>query len=172
MDVMTAIRERRSIRSYLDKEVEPEKIEKLLESMQYAPGARNEQGHVIVMIRDKELKKEVAEACNGQMFVAEAPVIFVMCYNNERIMSCGQMVGPVDATIAFSFLMLEVKAQDLGMCWIGAFDAEEIKRILNVPEDYTVFALASIGYPANEGYFRERKSLKELVRFDRWEEWV
>jgi nitroreductase len=61
MDVITAIQTRRTIRSYQDKPIEEEKLERLLTAVQLAPGARNEQDHIMVVVKDKELRKQIAE---------------------------------------------------------------------------------------------------------------
>jgi nitroreductase len=168
MDVITAIKTRRTIRSYQDRPIEEEKLERLLTAMQLAPGARNEQDHIMVVVKDEKLRKQIAEACAGQTFVGEAPVVMVMCYTDERIMMCNQAVRPIDCSIALSFMLLEAQELGLGLCWIGAFDARAVKELINAPEEYTVFAVLPIGYPANDGYIRPRKPLSELVRYETW----
>ena len=75
MDVYDAIRKRKSIRRYKDKEVEQEKLMRILEAARLAPSAANKQEWRFVVVRDKEKRKKLAEAARGQKFVAEAPVV-------------------------------------------------------------------------------------------------
>lgn len=168
MDVFNAIKSRRSIRSYLPEPIEEEKLSKLLEAARLAPGARVEQDFKMVLITEDCLKKELVRACEGQRFVAEAPVVLVMCSTNDRTMLCGQPVRPIDCSIALSFMLLEAEELGLGMCWLGAFRAEEVKRILEIPEDYKVVAVVPVGYPANTGYSTSRKKIDDLVLYNKW----
>ena len=169
MDVFAAIKSRRSIRSYLPKPIEDEKIAQLLEAARLAPGARVEQDFMMVLVSDENLKKQLVPACKGQNFVAEASVVLVMCSTNDRTMLCGQPVRPIDCSIALSFMLLEAQELGLGMCWLGWFDADEVQKILEIPQDYKIFAVVPIGYPANNGYKTPRKSIDEIVRYNKWE---
>jgi len=169
MNVFDAITTRRSIRSYLPTPIEEEKLQKLLEAGRLAPGARVEQDFMIVLVTDPELRKELVPACKGQDFVAEAPVVMVMCSTNDRDMICGQPVRPIDCSIAMSFMMLEAEELGLGMCWLGWFSAEEVQRILEIPKEYKVFAVVPVGYPAEPGHKTSRKPMEQLVRYNKWE---
>jgi nitroreductase len=169
MDVFEAIKSRRSIRSYLPDSIEEEKLALLLEAARLAPGARIEQEFKIVIVTDDGLKKELVYACEGQRFVAQAPVVLVMCSTNDRIMQCGQSVRPIDCSIVLSFMLLEAEELRLGMCWLGAFRADDVKRILDIPEDYKVVAVVPVGYPANKGYPTSRKKLEDLVLYNKWQ---
>lgn len=168
MDVFDAIKSRRSIRSYLPKPIGEEKLALLLEAGRLAPGARVEQDFKIIVVTDDGLKKELVSACEGQSFVAQAPVVLVMCSTKDRVMLCGQPVRPIDCSIALSFMLLEAEELGLGMCWLGHFRADEVKRILEIPEDYKVFAVVPVGWPANKGYPTPRKKLEDLVLYNKW----
>lgn len=170
MNVLDAIKSRRSIRSYLPAPVEEEKLALLLEAARLAPGARVEQDFKIIIVSDEALKKELVPACEGQRFVGQAPVVLVMCSTNDRMMLCGQSVRPIDCSIALSFMLLEAEELGLGMCWLGAFRSEEVKRILEIPEDYKVVAVVPVGYPANSGYPTSRKKIEELVLYNKWQQ--
>jgi nitroreductase len=79
MDVFTAISERRSIRAYKEKEVEDEKLNKVLEAGRLSPSASNRQEWKFLVVRDKQTIEKLVGAANGQKFVGEAPVVIVMC---------------------------------------------------------------------------------------------
>ena len=74
----------------------------------------------------------------------------------------------MDVTIAFTHLVLAARVEGLGTCWIGAFNNDEVKKILNVPEDVNVVAVTPMGYPKDERFAElgPRKSLKEIVSVD------
>ena len=168
MDVMDAIKTRRSIRSYLPKPIEDEILAMILEAARLAPTASNQQELKIVVVKEESIKNAMIHACVGQQFIAEAPVVLVMCSTKQRDMLCGQPTRTIDCSIAFSFILLEAQELGLGMCWIGSFQAFEIQAILGIPEDYEVVALAPIGYAANLGYKTSRKRISELVCYNKW----
>lgn len=168
MNVFDAIKSRRSIRSYLAKPVEEEKFARLLEASRLAPGARVEQDFKMVIVTDNNLKRELIPACEGQSFLAEAPIVLVMCSTNDRNMLCGQPVRTIDCSIAISFMLLEAEELGLGMCWLGAFKADEVQQILEIPNEYKVVAVIPIGYPAKSGNPTSRKSIDKLVCYNKW----
>lgn len=168
MNVFHAIKSRRSIRSYLSTPIPEEKLSQLLEAARLAPGARVEQDFKMVLVTNDNLKRELVAACEGQSFLAEAPIVLVMCSTNDRIMLCGQPARTIDCSIALSFMLLEAEELGLGMCWLGAFRADEVQRILEIPKSYKVVAVVPIGYPAKSGYPTTRKSMNELVCYNKW----
>jgi nitroreductase len=169
MSVQTVISERRSIRAYLDTPVEDEKLKLVLEAARLSPSARNRQERKFVVVKDRETRKRLAEAANGKQFVAEAPVIVAACATeSEYVMSCGQPAGTVDTTIALSYLILQAHELGLGTCWLGAFDESEVKGILGIPPHVRVVAMTPLGYPAQSPEAKPRKSLEEIVVYERY----
>ncbi len=169
MDVFEAIKTRRSARNYLSKPIEKEKLDRLLEAGRLAPGARVEQDFKIVIVTEDRLKDELVSACENQGFVSEAPIVLVMCSTNDRTMLCGQPVRPIDCSIVLSFMMLQAQELGLGMCWLGAFRSDEVKRILDIPDDYKVVAVLPVGYAASKGYPTPRKKIEDLILYNKWQ---
>ena len=171
MHVHEAMKKRKSVRSYLDKPVEKEKIDKILEAAQIAPSARNSQEWRIIVVTDKDVRKRLAiEAARNQMFVAEAPVVFVCCAETDKAdMICGHSRYAVDCAIAVDHMTLAAVEEDLGTCWIGAFTQEPVRKILNIPKDIEVFALLPTGYPTDPAAVeKRRKPMDEIVCYDSW----
>ena len=163
MTVMEAICARRSVRKYQDCPVEEEKLARVLEAGRLAPSARNQQHWRFIAVTDETLRQGMPEACCGQAFVGQAPVVLVMVMTETpRAMSCGQLAEPMDCTIALSFMMLEAVEQGLGSCWIGAFHADKVAQLLQLPENETVVAVAPLGYPQEETPPRPRKAPEEV----------
>ncbi len=149
MDVFEAISKRKSVRAYADKDVEEEKLLKVLEAGRLAPSAKNRQEWRFIVVRDPETRRKLTKACYGQRFVEQAPVTLIACaMYADYIMPCGQPAYTVDVSIALSFMMLEATDLGLGTCWLGAFHEGEVKEILNIPDAMRVVAVMPLGYPS------------------------
>lgn len=166
------IRTRRSIRSYRPDPIPEEVLNRILEAVRIAPSGSNRQPWRFIIVKDEELKKRMVPACRNQSFVAEAPIIVVACgynihYNRGGYM--GDMSMLVDVSIAFTHLILAARAEGLGTCWIGSFNNEDVKKILNIPKnDVNVVAITPLGYPRDEEFAEtaRRKTLSEIVSLD------
>jgi len=169
MDVMEAIRKRRSIRAYQDRPVEEEKLQAVLEAGRLAPSAKNLQEWRYVVVRDPDLRAKLADAANGQKFVGEAPVVIVACAETDQHrMPCGEMSYPIDVAISLDHMSLKAVEEGLGTCWIGAFNQEAVKKLLGIPDDVRVVELMPLGHPASEPAARPRMNLDEIVMYDKW----
>ena len=170
MDVFEAITQRKSIRKYKDKEIEKEKLIKVLESARIAPSASNRQEWKFIVVKDENTRNKLVSAAHYQKFVGQAPVTIVACSTeSERIMPCGQHAYTVDLSIAVSFMMLEATELGLGTCWLGAFDEEAVKEILGIPSDIRVPAMFTLGYADENPVARPRKALKDIVSHEKYE---
>lgn len=162
MTVMQAIEARRSIRHYTQQPVSDEELLAVLEAGRLAPSARNAQTWQFTAVRDKALLEKLSDDCNGQKMVAEAPAALVLWSHGERMMGCGQSAATVDCSIALSFMLLRATELGLGSCWLGAFDADAVKRTLVLPEDAIVVAVSPLGHPAEQPGPRPRKAPSEV----------
>ncbi len=170
MDVFEAVTQRKSIRKYKDKEIEKEKLIKVLESARIAPSASNRQEWKFIVVKDENTRSRLVSAAHYQKFVGQAPVTIVACSTeSERIMPCGQHAYTVDLSIAVSFMMLEATELGLGTCWLGAFDEEAVKEILGIPSDIRVPAMFTLGYADENPVARPRKALKDIVCHEKYE---
>jgi len=170
MEVMEAIKNRRSIRSYQNKKVEEEKLSLILEAGRLAPSASNRQEWKFIVVRDKNTREKLSIAAHQQKFVGEAPVVIVACaaIETEHIMPCGQLSYPIDLAIAVDHITLKAVEEGLGTCWIGAFDEKKVKSILNIPASVRVVALLPLGYPAFLPSPTPRKSKEEIILLEKW----
>ncbi len=173
MEVEEAIRSRRSVRAYQDREVEEDKLRRVLEAGRLAPSARNLQDWRFVVVRDQGTRKKLAEAARGQAFVGEAPVVIAACgINPDYVMTCGQHTYNIDVTIAVDHMTLAATSEGLGTCWIGAFFEDRVKEILDIPPEVRVVALLPLGYPAKVPGATPRKKMEEIASFERWQLWL
>ncbi len=168
MDVLSAIKGRRSIRKYSNKSVEEEKLLKVLEAARLSPSARNRQEWKFIVVRDDKTREELTEAI-GQPFVGEAPIILVCCgTESEGVMRGGQPRYTVDLSIATAYMILEAYEQGLGTCWLGSYDEGKVKEVLDIPEGVRVVSITPLGYPDESPSPRPRKELDEIVSYDRF----
>lgn len=171
MDVFDAIKKRRSIRQYLKKEVEEEKLLKILEAARQAPSASNRQEWRFVIAKEPATRARLAIAAKGQKFVEEAPVVIAVCaQTDDHTMTCGQLCYPIDCAIAIDHMTLAARALDLGTCWIGAFHEDQVKKILNIPSEIRVVELLTLGYPKElPASAKDRLPLAEIIFREKWQ---
>ena len=163
MDVFKAILERRSIRKYVkDKKIPEETLQKLLEAARLAPSGRNKQEWSLVIVEDLEIKQELVPACNNQTFVGNASIVIAGVVNPSWKWC------DVDLTIAFEHIVLEAVELGLGTCWIGAFEENKVKKVLNIPGKLRVTILLTVGFPAEKPKPRPKKPLEQLIHINKY----
>lgn len=166
MGLEEAIRRRRSVRSYQDKPVEEEKIEKILEAAHWAPSAGNLQSVEYIIVKDRETKERLAEAAFGQGQVSEAPVNIVVCCNFSKVAHYGgrgeDLYSLQESGACIQNLMLTAHSLGLGTCWVGAFSEAKAREVLGIPENVRTVGIITLGYP-NENPSSSRKNLKGIV---------
>jgi nitroreductase len=170
MDLYEVIKSRYSVRSYLNKPVEQEKLDRILDAARLAPSGSNRQPWKFVVVRDAETRKKLVPACSNQEFVGQAPVVIAgVGLMPDRIMSCGVPGDPVDVAIALEHVALAATAEGLGTCWIGSFHQDQIRTLLGIPANAKVIEVMTLGYPADHPRPKTRKPMKELVCYDQWQ---
>ena len=175
MDVVTA---RKSVRGYADREVEEEKLEKVLEAARLAPSWANKQCCRYIVIKDKDKIKELSSVINS--WLKHAPLVLAACASPADSGSRNGMdYYLVDVGISMQQLVLAATDLGLGTCWIGAFDEAKVKKLLEVPENVRVVALTPLGYPSEKEGFGsklarkfvgadKRKLFEEIVHREKW----
>ena len=171
MEVIEAIKKRRSVRGYLDRPIENKKLNLILESARLAPSASNRQEWRFIVVKDKSTRERLMRAAKDQSFVGEAPVVIACCADepSNHVMTCGQLCYPIDIAIAIEHMVLKATEEGLGTCWIGAFYEDKVKEILNIPDNIWVVQMLILGY-AKKGSSRKRDRvpLKKIVMYELW----
>ncbi len=176
---MKEIENRRSIRKYLDRNVEDEKLNAMLESARLAPSGMNSQPNYYIVVRDEDIRKKLVEADHSQQWMMTAPVLIVVvadlaCRIGEEIFidenSCEPEVKRIiaDSSIGITHILLEAESLGLGTCWTGWFEQKDIRPILGIPENKYVTGIITVGYADEAPDARPRKTLEEIVRYERW----
>ena len=155
MEILEAIITRRSIRKYKDIPVEWDKVGTILEAGRWAPSSGNIQNWKFITIEDKEKIKQLAEACAEQLWIATAPfIILVVAEPNPAIRHYGvrgdRLYTVQNCSCAAMNMMLAAHSVGLGTCWIGAFDEERVKAIVELPEQIRPQMLLTVGYADEE----------------------
>jgi len=168
MEFYEIIRTRRSIRSYKADPVPEGSLRRVLDAARMAPSGSNRQPWRFIVVKSPDKKRRVAQACGGQMWIDEAPVVVVAAGRRvpfSRGGYMGELSFIMDVGIAFTHLILAARAEGLGTCWIGDFRNTEVKRVLGLPDELEVVAVTPLGYPAGRGFTEEtsRKPLEEVV---------
>lgn len=181
MNFQELISTRQSVRKYCDKQVEPEKIEQIIEAVHLAPSACNSQPWRIIIVDEPELKTEVAKATYSKTisfnrFAADAPVIAVLVIEKAKLIaqiggSIKNMEYPqIDIGIAAAHFCLQATELGLGTCMIGWFDEKKIHKLLNIPEKRKIGLVITLGYPSENYKLRKkiRKPLAEICGFNHY----
>jgi len=179
MDFKELITKRQSVRRYIDKPVEAEKIKTLIEAVRLAPSACNSQPWTLIFVDEPDLKDKVARATFNKTvafnrFAVEAPVLAVLVIEKAKLVariggSIKNREFPlIDIGIAAEHFCLQAAALGLGTCMIGWFNEKKIKRILNIPDKKRVGLVITLGYAPDDYRFREkvRKPVGEMSRFN------
>jgi nitroreductase len=170
MTVEEAIRTRKSVRQYLDKPVEKEKIKALLEAARLAPSASNRQEGRFVVVTDAGTRKRLVAAAANQNFVGEAACVIACCAETDmHEMRGGQLSYPIDVAIQIDHMALRAVELGLGTCWIGAFYEDRVKEVLGIPDALRVVELLIVGYPADPSVkSKSRLPLDRIVHYEKW----
>ena len=185
MDLFEAIRTRRSVRKYLDRPVEEEKLQAVLEAIRLSPSWSNMQCWRMVVVKDQTVREKLSELSYVESFfapkgyrtnpskkaLAAAPVVIVLCADPARSGELwNQNYYLVDAGIASENLMLAARGQGLETVFVGVYDEEKVKGLLSIPPAIRVVGLFPLGYAAEENKEGPpRKPLQDICSYERWE---
>lgn len=172
MDVLEAIRDRRSIRKFKDTDVPIEVLDELVMHGNLAPSAGNLQARDFIIVKDRDTIKKLAEAAFGQRFIASAPAVIVVCGNLHRIKPYGErgrrMYIYHDAAGAVQNILLAAHRKALATCWIGAFDDIGVSEALSLPKDIVPMAVIPVGYPDEKPRTPRRYAHSVITHYERW----
>jgi len=163
------VKKRYSVRSYKPDPVEEGKLQEVLEAARLAPTAANRQPFQFIVIHTSGREAELSRIYNTRWFV-QAPIVICACALSAQgwVRRDGKSYCDVDVAIAMDHLVLAAADLGLGTCWIGAFDPIATREVLGLPDDVDPIAFTPLGYPADQPRPKRRKTLTELVRYERW----
>lgn len=165
MEVLEAIRTRRSIRSFKANPIPDQDIVSILEAARWAPSAGNKQPWTFIYIRDAQVLRMVKNCSPGFYADATGAIVIGIDKGNEKR-------GTLDACFAAENILLAAHALGIGSCAILSFNSESIKRVVNAPESWEPILVISLGYPDKIPEAPNKKRLSEIVHIDSFgEKW-
>lgn len=183
MEIIEAIKSRRSIRRYKPDPVKEEDIQAVLEAARWAPSWHNTQCWRFIIVRDREVKAKLADTLSSIypknpsiQAIGNAPVVIVACavLGKSGFSKAGDLATDkgdwfmFDVALAMQNLVLAACALGLGTVHVGYFDASKAAEILGLPEGIVCVEMTPLGYPDENPKTPPRKELSELVSYDRY----
>lgn len=179
--MIQTIQKRRSIRKYKDQPVDDDLLLQILDCGRLAPSDSNTQPWNFIVVRSDEMRAKIAEVSHKQDWMMGAPV-FIVCVADIRVTTTddGPMevneqtpgIGPkqiiLDTAIAGENMVIAAESLGLGTCWVSWYIQDEIRPVLGIPNDKYVVAVITLGVPDQEPKQRPRRSITEVVRYERW----
>ena len=178
MKFLDLVNKRQSVRKYLDKPVEREKIERCLEAARLAPSASNSQPWSFIVIDDPKLKEAVARKTFDRVisfnrFSLQAPVLILLLSERPSFFSrIGSAVKDkqfslVDIGITAEHFCLQAVEEGLGTCMLGWFNEKGVKKLLNIPQQIRVELIITMGYlMSDEIQPKERKEINQIRSYN------
>jgi len=176
LEVLEAIKRRRSIRSYTADEVTAEELNVLLNAARWAPSGCNKQPWRFVVVRKPRTIEKLYEAASystqHQTFVKKAPVVIVVCadldvYKRFVHRDLALSLNYIQETAAATQnLLLAACGLGLGACWVGLFSKEQVSKALNLPKNVRPMAIIPVGHTKSKTKPTPRKPLEEIVFYE------
>jgi nitroreductase len=177
--MLELILNRQSDRSYIDKPIENEKIERIVEAGRMAPSACNAQPWKFIVVTDSKLTAGLAKAASAKIlgmnsFVGQAPVLLIVVREQANFSSrIGATVknkdySLIDIGIASENICLQATAEGIGSCMVGWFDEIEVRKILGIPSSKRVELIITLGYQAKGVREKRRKPVSETVSYNKY----
>lgn len=170
---------RQSDRAYdASREVEPDKLQRILEAARLSPSACNGQPWHFVVITDVVLRDAIAQSMMGlglNKWAIQAPVLILIVEEATKMTSLlGGLVKHnhyphIDLGIATTHITLAAEAEGLGSCMIGYFDEKKIKRLAGIPRRKRLPLIITLGYATKEKRTKKRKSMDEIVSYNKYD---
>jgi len=169
MQILDIIKVRGSIRRYKDKPVPTQALLDILEGARLAQSADNRQPWQFIVVTDPAVKKKLVYIAGNQAFVGEAAAVVVCLANPEESASVGPFEGfLIDLAIAIENMALTAWDLGIGSCWIGDYNEEKVKELLDIPRALRVVSLLTLGYPDQRPGPKYRKDLDEIVHYQKY----
>jgi len=165
MSLADIVLSRRSIRSYAGKEVPKDILDEILEAGRQAPSAANRQPVHFIVLTNSEIKEELSDG-RWNRFIKDSAFTIVGCAHTSVLFTGRWSV--VDTTIALQNMVIAAWAMGIGSCWIGDFREDKVKQLLHIPEGWSVVALVTFGYPAEQPGPKGKKPIEEIVSFNKF----
>jgi len=169
MSVYDVIKSRGSIRKFKPEPIPQKDLDTILDSARLAQSAANRQPWEFIVISDASRKSTLVTVAGHQEFVGEAATVVVCLGDPSASAAVGAYNGMlIDMGIAIENMVLTAWDLGVGSCWIGAYNEGGVKQLLSIPDRLRVVSMLVLGYPAQEPGSKRRKSLSEIVHYEKY----
>jgi nitroreductase len=168
VDVLEAIRGRRSVRRFREGRIPDEHLRVVLEAGIWAPSAGNAQPWEFVVVRDRSTIEKVRMFSPG--LFGDPDTVVVLCVNRRRVRGRGphEVVAVMDVAMAAQNMMLAAYSLGIGSCPVASFNRLAIRELLGIPEYVEPVLMVSLGYPEEWPRPPTRRPLEEVVHYERY----
>lgn len=160
---------RRSIREFIEKPVEKDKIENILKAGMQAPSAKNQQAWEFIVVTSKELKNKVSMMSPFSKLASKAAVLIILLGNKDKMIVSDKWQQDLGACT--QNMLLQIVKEGLGGVWLGVYPTEErvsyLRDIFKIPDNVEPFGIVSFGYSEKQNIFVDRYEKSRI----HWEEY-
>lgn len=163
MNVFEAVKTMLAIRSYADRDIPQETVDRILEAARLTASSQNKQHWDFIVVRDRERLRQLGQIARHGPYIANAAMAIAVVVPDRP-------VGYLDGARAVQDMMLVAWADGVGSNWVGNTNTRELKEFLNVPQDRLLLTIVPFGYPdraVGKGK-KNRKPLEEIVHLERY----
>jgi nitroreductase len=173
MDFAQVVKKRFMCRRYEDRDVPDEVLDRILDLAVRFPSAGHTQPQEFIVIRNPQTKLRLAKAALGQVYVAEAPVDIVVVSDIRRSYARygergANFYSIIDGAFAAMLVMLAAINEGLGSAFVGAFDDDQVRAVLGLPQVIRPIGISPIGYCAEPPQKLPRRPKEEIIHYERW----
>ena len=169
LSVLDLIKARSSTRRYKDRAIPRQALLDILEAARMAQSADNRQPWEFIVVTDPAIKKELVHVAGNQAFVGDAAAVVVCLANPEESSSVGPFEGfLIDLAIAIENMVLAAWDLGIGSCWIGAYNEERVRELVDVPKNLRVTSLLTLGYSDERPGRKHRKNFSEIIHYEKY----
>ncbi len=171
MDVLEAIKARRSIRQFTDKPIGEDALERLLDAARWAPTASNQQRWRFVVVTSPPIKELIRKFAPG-IFATPAAFVVICTEKAPDANPWAEATYLADCAIAAQNIMLAAYEMGIGSCVALSYAKVAVQEILDIPQGVEPLLIVTLGYPAESPASPPRLELKEIAFLDEYgKEW-
>ena len=173
VDVVELIKSRRTVKQFLPKFVDWDKISKVVDAGRHAPSSGNIQNWKFIVILEPEIKQKVAQASFEQYDISIAGALIVVVSEPEKVeryygLRGERLYSIQNCAAAIENMLIAAQSLGLSTCWVGGFNEDELKSALSIPEEVRPQAIIALGYAKETPGKPPKYPLESLVYFNRW----
>ncbi len=163
MDVIEAIKSRRSVREFTDDNVDDKALEMIIDAGRWAPSGLNNQAWRFIVVRDNGTKEELFMLTHYGSIIKNAPVLIAVFLDRKEMYDHTKDVQSIGACI--QNMLLAIHSMGFGAVWLGEIlkKKEGVNSVLRAPDSYELMAVVALGHPVHKNRVSERKELSQLV---------